>query len=177
MNHGKCGRLIAILFASGLFASGCAYGPLDGDNIGAARNATFIGFATAPSIQVRLQYLGAGGVWTTFKTLLSDPTPWAGSPPFTTNLYQWGDTFVVTADAFTATAPSNRATIRAQQKSGNTWVVMYMYDADGFDCLQERFIEELLDGDSQALNAQQNGIDCSDDGAGNPRNQIDIFRP
>lgn len=175
MKHVSSRWQAAIVMGTFVLVAGCSYGPLHDSNLGASRQADFKGFATAPSITVRVQaYRWSTGVWETLATTTSDPTPWAGPPPFTTNLYGWYVYPTVPLVYFNA---SKQARLRAQQQSGSSWVDMYMYDQAGFECLSERFIEEAFDGDDEALNARNNGIECSDDGAGGNRFEVTVTIP
>jgi hypothetical protein len=169
-------RWLAAIVATGLaYGTGCSYGPLHGTNLGSSLQADFKGFATAANAEVRVEYFRwSTGVWTHLATTHADATPWNGNPPFTTSLYQWYVYPTVPAAGWNA---SKQARLRARQLVGSNYVDMYMYDEAGFECLSERFIEELFDGDNEALNAQSNGIDCSDNGAGDTRHEVIVTRP
>jgi hypothetical protein len=151
-------------------AGACAYGPLDGDEITDGK-AYFKGFAVEPEANVRVQaFRWSTGQWTTFGTVKASAQPHG---EFSTPLYQWYVYPLIPGWAFNA---QNDARLRAEEQIGDAWVSMYMYDYAGWECLVELYGEELTDGDDEKFDARNAGIQCSDDGAGNPRHEVRVHR-
>jgi hypothetical protein len=149
-----------------LALQGCTYLPHDGDALSSGDEARFIGFATAPSLEIQIQAKSPlGESWITIATATSAAQPFAiSSPTFKQNMYQWSRTFWVPPGFFSG----NQVTLRTRQRTSSTdFVEMFMYDSAGFTCLVNRFTAAGT-GELDVWNA---GIVCSDD-----RHEITLHR-
>jgi hypothetical protein len=152
---------IALAFAT----QACTYFPQHGDALQSGDKTQFIGFATAPSLSIRIEAKWpVDGNWYLVGTTTASATEHGASyPTFSRPLYQWSKSFTVPSWAFS----SNQATLRARQEFGSDFIDTYMYDDAGWDCLVDRYIA----AGAGPLDVNNAGIECSDD-----RHEITLHR-
>jgi hypothetical protein len=167
--------IIVAAFATALAASGCAYGPLDGDRVSAGDKVDWKGFATAANTVVELQAQQPwDGAWVTFDTATSESNDWNsenGRSTFDRQLYQWyKDGVTIPAWAFNG---SGHAAVRAVQ--GSAQYPMWMFDTPGFQCLSQKFFAAY--NSNTTMNTEDADQTCSRaTNGGKDRNYVTVHR-